>query len=312
MNIAEALACVRADPDFQLICRFSAPNAYGTRDPDEPIVKVAVVDVETTGWSHDDDAIVEIGIVVCEVGKLTGRVYRVLDRFNAMEDPGVPIPEEATRIHGITDAMVAGHRIDDAEVERLLLDVSLVVAHNANFDRPFLEARLPRFQDIAWACSLEQVDWPGQGIQSAKLDYIAYKHGVFYEAHRALTDCEVLLHVLQASRSPDAPSPMLQLVEASRKNGYRLGALASPFAMKDVLKARGYRWDADAKIWSKLVLGDDLAREEALWMRDTVYEGRACRIEVEQLPATLRFSKRSGIVKVKPLPARVERPSQAA
>jgi DNA polymerase-3 subunit epsilon len=303
VSLDEALACLRADPDYQIIHRSTPPDFYDVAAPGDSIVKVAVVDIETTGRSHEDDAIVELGIVVCEVCERTGHVFRVLDRFDALQDPGFAIPLEAIAVHKITDAMVAGRRIDDDAVGHLMEGVMLVVAHNAKFDRPFLEARLPVFQQVAWACSYEQIDWVGQDIASAKLEYIAYKHGIFYDAHRALMDCEVLLHVLQSSRLGSGNRPMEQLLTAARADGYRLGALNSPFAMKDLMKARGYRWDPDAQIWTVLVLSKEKAREEARWMRDAVYGGRACRIQVEAMPATLRFSKRAGEMSVEALTA---------
>jgi DNA polymerase-3 subunit epsilon len=52
--------------------------------------------------------------------------------------PGRPIPPEVTALTGITDAAVRGRRIDDARVAALAASASLVVAHNAAFDRPFL------------------------------------------------------------------------------------------------------------------------------------------------------------------------------
>jgi DNA polymerase III epsilon subunit-like protein len=46
-----------------------------------------------------------------------------------LEDPGFSIPPEITKITGITDQMVAGHRIDDGAVNDLLSRVVLVIAH---------------------------------------------------------------------------------------------------------------------------------------------------------------------------------------
>jgi hypothetical protein len=43
----------------------------------------------------------------------------------------------------MTDEMVAGHRIDDRAVSDLLSRVVLVIAHNADFDRRFLERAFP-------------------------------------------------------------------------------------------------------------------------------------------------------------------------
>jgi hypothetical protein len=56
------------------------------------------------------------------------------------------IPPEITNITGIADEMVAGHRIDDRAVDDLLGRVVLVIAHDADFDRRFLEKR-PRLRD---------------------------------------------------------------------------------------------------------------------------------------------------------------------
>jgi len=75
-------------------------------------------------------------------------------------------------------------RLDD-----FLEDITLVVAHNAKFDRMFMEKRFPIFETLPWACSFAQVDWPGEGVGSAKLEYIAYQYGLFYGAHRADVDC---------------------------------------------------------------------------------------------------------------------------
>ena len=59
-----------------------------------------VFDVETTGMSPVRDRIVEIGAV---------RVDRdgVWTRFETLVNPGMPIPYQVTRVHGIDDRMVA-------------------------------------------------------------------------------------------------------------------------------------------------------------------------------------------------------------
>ena len=65
-----------------------------------PYQRVAVVDTETTGLG-DDARIVEIAVVQMRFGL-------VVKRWSSLVNPGVPIPPEATAVHGITDAMVAG------------------------------------------------------------------------------------------------------------------------------------------------------------------------------------------------------------
>ena len=136
---------------YRVIRPLEIRMAYCTEQPPAKLITVAILDTETTGINHSQDKIIELGMVLVEVCPLTGQAYRVLKVFNELEDPGIPIPEESTRVHHITDEMVAGKRINDAEVESLLADVSLVVAHNAGFDRVFVESRFPIFATKAWA-----------------------------------------------------------------------------------------------------------------------------------------------------------------
>ncbi len=99
-------------------------------------VVFGIVDLETTGLSSRRDRILEIGLVVQRDG-------RALAHFEALVDPGGPIPPEITALTGIRDDDVAG-----APDERTALGafaavlkrhaVEVLVAHNARFDRGFL------------------------------------------------------------------------------------------------------------------------------------------------------------------------------
>lgn len=59
--------------------------------------------------------------------------------------------------------MVAGHRLDPAEVASFAASAAFVAAHNASFDRRFLERFIDVFKAKPWACSMSQVDWAGEG-----------------------------------------------------------------------------------------------------------------------------------------------------
>jgi DNA polymerase III epsilon subunit-like protein len=84
-----------------------------------------------------------------EDAKVRGRQFdHARLRRNDVDDfaeAGRNDPPEITKITGITNEMVAGHRIDDRVVHDLLGSMVLGIAHNANFDRRFLEKRLPAF-----------------------------------------------------------------------------------------------------------------------------------------------------------------------
>ena len=146
---------------------------------------------------------------------------------------------------GITGEMVAGKTIDSTEVAAFVTGSALVVAHNANFDRRFLERLNDTFSVLPWACSMTQIDWAAEGYEGTKLAYLASAAGFFYDRHRASNDCVAAIELL-ASILPVAGVPaMARLLERARRPTWRVWAENSPFDLKDTLKARGYRWNAD-------------------------------------------------------------------
>jgi DNA polymerase III subunit epsilon len=208
--------------DYRVTSRLGPLTEYHPPD-NSPKLVAAVVDVETTGTNPDRDKIIELGICLFEYDRQKGRIYKVLGCWEWFEDPGLPIPSEITKITGITDAMVAGHRIDDCAVNDLLGRVVLVIAHNADFDRRFLEKRLPIFADKHWACSRSDIDWKAEGIRSSALEFVAYSLGFFHDGHRAASGCRATVHAL-AQRLPGSGRLALQtLLEKARLPTWRYG-----------------------------------------------------------------------------------------
>ena len=96
-------------------------------------------DIETTGLSSKKDRIIEIGVASVSKG-------RVIDSRSWLINPGLDIPERSTRVHGITDDMVA-----DAEAFGVIFNkfqtyvgAYPLAAHNASFEKRFLEAECER------------------------------------------------------------------------------------------------------------------------------------------------------------------------
>ncbi len=83
------------------------------------------------------------------------------------------------------------------------------------------------------------------GIESSKLDYIAFKRGCIFDAHRAIAVCMAVAVVLAISHNEEAP-PMLRLLESVSELSFELWARRAPFDAKDAMKARGYRLAAAA------------------------------------------------------------------
>ena len=290
----EAMAAkLAAHPDYRVLRRLDMakqrPALAGST-----VRRAAIVDTETTGTDSTADKVIELAIVVFEYCHATGTVGRVLETYDALEDPGMPIPPSSTAIHGITDAMVVGHRIDDLRVSRLLESVGIVIAHNAGFDRKFLEPRLPVFASLPWGCSWQEVPWSDAGIASSKLEYLAYRYGFFYDGHRAETDCRALLEVLSQPFGTTGGNALKLLLDSARMPSYRLWANNSPFDTKDALRQRGYWWDASRRCWSVEVRSQDAVQEELAWLRDAVYAGKTVEVELDEFDARSRYSTREG------------------
>jgi DNA polymerase-3 subunit epsilon len=288
-----ALACLAEHADYRVLSRLDPASAGGPALTAGTIRRAAIVDTETTGMTPGNDQVLELGIVVFEYALETGQLGPVVGRLSALEDPGRPIPPESTAIHGITDDMVKGQHFDDAAVARLLDGVSLVVAHNASFDRPFLEARFPLFRDLYWGCSIKDIPWRKAGHSSSALEFLAYRAGFFFEGHRAEIDCLALLAVLARPLGGAGESALKALLECARKPTLHVYALGAPYESKDLLKARGYRWNAERKVWVLKLAEADLDAEQA-WLKERVYGGRSAEVELENMDARVRYSGREG------------------
>jgi DNA polymerase-3 subunit epsilon len=280
-------------PDYRVLRRLDVtrerPALAGTS-----VRRAAIVDTETTGTDPSADKVIELAVVVFEYCAATGAVGRVLGSYDGLEDPGVPIPASSTAIHGITDVMVAGRKIDDAAVSRLLEGVGIVIAHNAGFDRRFLEPRLPAFATLPWGCSWQEVPWSSAGIESSKLEYLAYRSGFFYDGHRAEVDCLALLEVLQRPFGETGATALKLLLDSARAPSFRLWANNSPFETKDVLRKRGYWWNAPKRCWSCEVRTQEAVQAELAWLKEAVYAGKDAVVELETHDARTRYSGRDG------------------
>lgn len=188
-------------------------------------IDVALLDVETTGRDASVDRVVELGIAV-------GRHGEVVARYNWLVNPGVPIPEQASAVHGITDAMVA----DKPKFAEVAVEIAQALrgcvpaAYNALFDRAFLMGEFARakadgsgvpalMRETEW---IDPLVW-ARDIQSDEksraLGDVAARLGVALEkAHRAQDDAEAALRVLYAlAKDPRMPTAYGALVQEQRR-----------------------------------------------------------------------------------------------
>lgn len=162
---------------------------------------VVVLDFETTGLSPDGgDRAIEIGAVRLEGGE-------VADRFQALMNPGRRISAFIEDYTGISNAMLADsepcadvmHQFAD------FIDGYNLVAHNASFDKRFLDAELARISrsyNGDFSCSLLASRRIYQQAPNHRLGTLIQYTGIpsTGDFHRALYDSEMTvklwLHML--------------------------------------------------------------------------------------------------------------------
>jgi DNA polymerase-3 subunit epsilon len=231
-----------------------------------------IVDVETTGLNPDEDSIIEIGFLEFRYGNASSP--KISAMYSGLEDPGRPLSAEITRLTGLNDEILKDQRIDWPLVEKYWSRASVVIAHNAEFDRGFLRAT-PTLKDKPkhWACSIRHIDWRAKNFSSMKLQYLAADHGFTNPfAHRALFDCATTFRLVEPH--------VKELVEASYEAEFEVFAVGSPFETKDILKSSGYRWDAERRVWRKRV-GTHRIQDERQFLSAEVYKGTPRHVEEE-------------------------------
>ena len=237
------------------------------------------VDCETTGFSPEHDAVIELALLPFTY-TLAGTVVEVLhDEAQAhRNDPGRPLPAEITHLTGLTDDDVRGEVIDVEAASALIERSGLIVAHNARFDRPFVERVLPAARARPWACTRAEVPWTAEGFASQALHCLLCAYGVYArDRHRALADCEAGVWLLAQRLPVSGDSVLAAMRRRALTPTVRLWAIRAPFESKEALRARGYRWmpemrDGIERSWWTDVEPDE-AESELAWLREAVYEG---------------------------------------
>ncbi len=186
-----------------------------------------VVDFETTGRDPESDRVIEIGLVAFEKG-------RVAHKESWLVNPGIPVPEEARAVHGITDEELEGASDFARALPQLLemLQGRLPVAYNAGFDRGFLHAELARIaptgmtpgdlppaarDDFTWIDPLVWAREILKDLQSRKLGDVAKHLSIPLErAHRAAGDAEATGRILLAL-APQLPRIYGELVRLQKR-----------------------------------------------------------------------------------------------
>lgn len=222
-----------------------------------------IVDTETTGLDVAKDEVIEIAGLAFTYD--ADGIRDIVASFEGLEQPSQPLSTDVVRLTGLTDETLRGKSIDREALATFLEPCDLIIAHNARFDRPFCERLLPAFGTKTWACSVSDVAWRTMDADGARLGSLLACVGIFHEGHRALTDCHALLTVLTSSRFDGPRGAFAQLLAATADEAWENRAEGAPFACKDILKSRGYRWSPGSgalpKCWFKVVPSAEMENE---------------------------------------------------
>jgi len=247
------------------------------------------VDVETSGLDHRKGRIIELAMRRFRYNR-AGEITEIDRAYEWREDPGEPLPAEIIKLTGITDADLAGREIDEDVATRVLCSTSFVAAHHSNFDRRWIEDRLPRARGLRWACSMEDIDWRAQGFDGRSLGFLLMQAGFYHCGHRASADVDAMIQLLRL-RFDDGRTALAHMIESASKPRWRFRARGAYYAVKDLLKERKYRWDSDAKVWWRDV-GDENREHEEWWLAANVYsDGRVKALgpDIDRITARNRF-----------------------
>lgn len=198
-----------------------------------------IVDTETTGLDPAADSLCEVGAILFSVPHRA-----VIQQVSFL----LPIDNNPVQaINGIIPELATWR----APLHALPLFLEMAslsdafLAHNAEFDRQWIEPLLtPALRSLPWICTCEGIRWPGLRLNPSLLE-LALAYGVpVWAAHRALTDCTYLAHVL--ARDPDLEAHLLQGLEPRR-----MVVAQVSYDDREQAKAAGFRWDPAAKQWSR-------------------------------------------------------------
>jgi DNA polymerase III subunit epsilon len=152
-------------------------------------INCLILDTETTGLG-DDDVIVEIAII-----DAAGTF-----EFSSLVKPSKPIPEGASAVHGITDAMVERAVMADElwPLVHMIICGRAILAYNSPFDSKMVEQTFgPEAKDHEWHCLMDAwMQFHGLA-RWQRLENVCHNIGAAVGGHRALGDAKAAREVLR-------------------------------------------------------------------------------------------------------------------
>lgn len=224
--------------------------------------RLFIYDTETTGIDPEKHSVIEAAFAIYDIDR------------NAVVETGSKLmrasQNDAEAINGIPQALVAEAAAAATVwpwVGVKMKTCDAIVAHRADFDRSFTpEGIVP--SAIPWVCSKFDIKWPNSPLGEHLIN-IALQHGLaVMSAHRAMSDVDTLVRVFRhvsnlsyamVSDAQDAgPAYIRELIRLALRPKVRVVSLAG-FDDKDTVKAHGFAWHPDLKVWDRWMPADDVS-----------------------------------------------------
>lgn len=158
---------------------------------------IVMLDLETTGLSTTDDRIIEIGLIKrLEDGSV--------EEFSCLVNPEIPIPEDATKIHSITDEMVLDQKLFTEVAEKAIefIGDADIGGHNLiRYDLVLFQNELKRvgkpLLDVSKRKCYDTLDiYKKKETRTLARTHKFYTQKDFKGAHRAMADAKAALAIL--------------------------------------------------------------------------------------------------------------------
>lgn len=204
---------------------------------------ICIIDTETTGLDTTKNKVIEIAAVFYNI-PTRSILSQASTLLYSTENTAYDINKiEVDSLKKVpTDIQVHSELL----IKSMILKADALIAHNAEFDKKFLEA-IVDFQPIIkhkkWICTKNDVIWPiRKGVPLNLVSICVALCVPIVNAHRALSDCLLLVNAMQCMDDIE------YFLDKSGKDRIIYYAQVS-FDQRQLVKDAGFSWDNINKVW---------------------------------------------------------------
>lgn len=274
--------------------QMTASSITPPRSADD-LLRLLVIDIETTGLDVNSHELIGLAAMLVEVQKSTGCLIRVLERYDGLQEPTQELSPWAADILGYDHSALVGKQFDHQRITELVQGCDLVVAHNAHFDRPFVERVITAFQGRQWVCSLHDIDWWSlEGQEAASVEKLALRLGHKMDSFTPMSTVEAMVHILASPLPVTKQTGFGVLISASKGPFIKFVIPDPEQKLETVMLEYSIEFSEKDRAWTTVLWREDALAFESELVDLAVFDRRVRAFQVQELDPLLRFSSASG------------------